>query len=443
MITIDWCGMSILTLRDAPHGDTAAPVAASVGATGPRRFPPALCALVALPALLLIIVAVATMPSFSSYHYQDLELYRTCATSLMQGGVPYRDFSLEYPPLALVPFTIAGIFVAPTAPLGSFARALLIENAVICTLIAVVVTALARCLGGRAATHALLLFAVLVGIGAPLFPWRYDLFPALLTAAALLALVTDRPAIAGAMIALGVGAKLYPLVLVPVFGAYYLAVNDRRAIARFAGSAMVVGAVSVLPFLIIAPHELLSFLRYHELRGLEIESVAAGVLLLLRLLGGPPVSDAQNFGAIHIASPLASPILTALPVLFLAVMTVVTVLAWRAFRSEVRRNGRVARATILRFAVAALLGFILTNKVFSPQYVAWLLPFLPLLPRRQAALGAVVIALTIVIFPFSFVGLMHFEAFAVVLLNARNALALALLGGLVLHQQSRRKSGAQ
>lgn len=397
-----------------------------------------LAGVVALPALLLIGIAVATLPSVSGYHSQDLELYRNSATNLVRGLLPYRDFAFEYPPLALLPFTLAGVFAKPSAELGSFALAFLVENAVITTLIALSVAQLARRVKERSALSAVLFFAVLTAIGAPLFPWRYDLFPTLLTAIALLAAISDRPAIAGAMIGLGACAKLYPLVLVPVFGAYYMSMNDRRSFARFGGSAFIAATAPLIPFLVLAPHELLSFIRYHELRGLELESVGAGMLLLTHLFGGPAIDTVQNFGAVHIQSPLAPPILAALPLLFLAAITLVTALAWRQFRAEFRLNRVVSHETLLRYLVAALLAFVVTNKVFSPQYVTWFLPFFPLLPLRHAALGAIAIALTIVIFPFHFLALVHLEALPVVLLNIRNALTIGLLVWLVMDREPMR-----
>ncbi len=336
-------------------------------------------AVVALPALLLISIAIATFPQVSGYHAQDLALYRDSGMRLLQGAVPYRDFPFEYPPLALVPFTFAAIFVKPSAQIGSFALVFLLENAAICSVIALIVALQARRSAERSALSAVLLLATLAAIGAPLFPWRYDLFPTMLTAAALLAAVSRRPATAGVMIGLGICAKLYPLVLVPIFGAYYLSMNERRAFARFGASAAIATTVPLIPFLMLAPHDLLSFVRYHELRGLEIESVGAGVLMFIHLFGGPVVAAGQSFGAIHVQSPLAAPILLALPVVFLASIALVTALAWTRFRAEIRMAGAISGDTLLRYAVAALLTFVVTNKVFSPQYVTWFLPFFPLL----------------------------------------------------------------
>src|SRR4029079_12404552 len=98
-------------------------------------------------------------------------------------------------------------------------------------------------------------------------------FPALLTVLALLCLLRQRPGWAGIWLGLGVAAKLYPAVLLLVFGAYSLAGKNRPALLRLALGSAGVLAATLLPFVLLTPGPLLSFLRYHELRGLQLESL--------------------------------------------------------------------------------------------------------------------------------------------------------------------------
>ena len=89
--------------------------------------------------------------------------------------------------------------------------------------------------------------------------------------------------------------------------------------------------------------------------------------------------------------------------------------------------------SIIRHSVvrSALLAFIVTNKVFSAQYIIWLLPFAPLLRPRQAGLAAAVFVLTLIIFPFDYADLLAMRVVPVLLLNLRNVLAVALLSWLL------------
>jgi hypothetical protein len=97
------------------------------------------------------------------------------------------------------------------------------------------------------------------------------------------------------------------------------------------------------------------------------------------------------------------------------------------FREEQAAGGRVTSESLVTYSVAALLAFIVTNKVFSPQYLIWLLPFAPLLRLRQASALLAICALTIVLFPFDYDHLLGMELLPVLLLNLRNLLVVGLL----------------
>jgi uncharacterized membrane protein len=258
-------------------------------------------------------------------------------------------------------------------------------------------------------------------------PWRYDLFPALLTALALLCLLRQRPGWAGIWLGLGIAAKLYPAALLLVFGAYYLASKNRPALLRLALGCAGALAATLLPFLLIAPGPLLSFLQYHELRGLQLESLPAGAIVLAHVLGMTSAQLAFNYGALHVDSPPAGAVLRWLPVVVVVIFGAVLAGCLARFREEQAAGGRVTSESLVAYSVAALLAFIVTNKVFSPQYVIWLLPFAPLLRLRQAGVLLAICAITIVLFPFNYDRLLSMELLPVLLLNLRNLLAVALL----------------
>jgi uncharacterized membrane protein len=385
--------------------------------------------LLAFQLIVLLTVALVTLPGIAQWHALDLSIYYQDSLQLLLGQLPYRDFVLEYPPLALLPFALPRLVTfGVRLDFIGYVWLFLIENAIFSTLIALVI---AQIRGLRAAGPALALYALLVAVTAPLLPWRYDLFPALLTALALLCVVRQRPGWAGIWLGLGVAAKLYPAVLLLVFGAYYLAGKNRPALLRLALGSAGALAATLLPFVLIAPGPLLSFLRYHELRGLQLESLPAGVIVLAHVLGITPARLEFNYGALHVASPLAGAVLSWLPVAFVVLFGVVLVSGMARFREEQAADGRVARESLVAYSVAALLAFIITNKVFSPQYVIWLLPFAPLLRLRQASALLAICALTIVLFPFNYDHLLDMELLPVLLLNLRNLLTAALLGWLL------------
>jgi hypothetical protein len=386
--------------------------------------------LLAFQLIALLTVVFVTLPGVAQWHALDLSIYYRDSLQLLLGRMPYRDFALEYPPLALLPFALPRLVTfGQQLDFVGYVWLFLIQNAIFSTLIALVV---AHIRGLRAAGPALALYALLVGVSAPLLPWRYDLFPALLTALALLSLVRQRPGWAGIWLGLGVAAKLYPAVLLLVFGAYYLAGKNRPALLRLALGSAGALAVTLLPFVLIAPAPLLSFLRYHELRGLQLESLPAGVIVLAHVLGLTTARLEFNYGALHVASPLAGAVLSWLPVVFVVLFGAVLISGLARFCEEQATGGRVTNDSLVAYAVAALLTFIITNKVFSPQYMIWLLPFAPLLRLRQASVLLAICALTIMLFPFNYDHLLHMKLLPVLLLNLRNLLTVVLLGWLLL-----------
>ena len=385
-------------------------------------------ALLAAQLIGLLAVLYVTLPVISQWHAMDLEIYYQDSLKVVGGQLPYRDFALEYPPLALLPFTLPRLatFGRPI-DFSGYVWLFLIQNAIFCTLIALAIARL------RTPHHReLALYALLVAVSAPLLPWRYDLFPALLTVLALLCLLRGQPAWAGIWLGLGVAAKIYPIILLPIFGAYYLVEKNRSALRRLALCSAGAVAATLLPFALIAPAPLLSFLRYHQLRGLQLESLPAGAIVLAHALGLTPARLEFNYGALHLVSPLAAAALNWLPVAFGAIFLVVLGCCLARFREEQAAQGHVTDESLIAYCVVALLAFIATNKVFSPQYIIWLLPFAPLLRPRQAGVMLAIFVLTITLFPFNYDALLAMQMLPVLLLNLRNLLVLGLLIWLLL-----------
>jgi hypothetical protein len=111
---------------------------------------------------------------------------------------------------------------------------------------------------------------------------------------------------------------------------------------------------------------------------------------------------------------------------FLVGLASVAVLAFARFRYERIAMAQPRDQTLIGYALVSLLVFMLTNKVLSPQFVIWLLPFVGLLPVPQYTLALAATALTIVIFPFNYDGLVRLETPIVLLLNLRNLLLAGL-----------------
>ena len=83
--------------------------------------------------------------------------------------------------------------------------------------------------------------------------------------------------------------------------------------------------------------------------------------------------------------------------------------------------------TVVTLATASVLVLLVTSKVFSIQYVVWIVPFAALLPRRQFWLAAAVGRADDADPPAAVRELVKQEALPILILNLRNGLLLVLL----------------
>lgn len=375
----------------------------------------------------LTVTSIATWLKRFELHEGDLHLYYKYSLNVLQGQMPYRDFPLEYPPLALLPMVLPQL-----ANLGfgfhGYIILFLLQNILITTLIALLLLRVTSYYQLRQRSSKVLrVYILLAVLSAPFLMWRFDLFPALLTLLALLFVILEQPAIAGVWLGLGITAKLYPVVLLPIFSAYYLASRKYRDLQWLLLGSIGATVVALLPFALIAKSEIFSFLRYHQQRGLQIESLWAGIVSLAHVFGLTKASVVINYGAFHLESPLANSIVKWLPLISILSFLGVIAFCLRSFRREYLMRGKITAESLVTYIVALLLTFIATSKVFSPQYLIWLLPFAPLIRPRQLGLIVGIFALTTLIFPGTYDRLVKMQALLVLVLNLRNLFVVVLL----------------
>ncbi|MEA3245613.1 MAG: glycosyltransferase family 87 protein [Gemmatimonadota bacterium] len=378
-------------------------------------------------------LAAAVFPLGGGYSSGDLSHYRDVARQLLHGAVPYRDFAFEYPPLALLPITIPGALAGSGIELASrYHLALLTFNAACVAVLGVCATRIAAATAPHVpARVAGARFAAIALAGVAVYPWRFDLFVALLAGVAVMLALEEKPAWSGIVLGAAIATKLYPAVLAPVIGAWHVAGGRRRSATRFAAATLASTAIAVLPLLAAAPHDFASFITYHLARGLQIESTAAGVVLLAHAAAGTAVEMVENYGAVHLAPPIGADAQPALAVLAVGGVALTTWMAFARFRAERLRAGAPAGRSLVAAALAAVVVVIVTNKVASPQYMAWLLPLAPLASSVAFRLSLAASALTVAVFPGLYVALLHVEPLPVLLLNARNLCLVALAGCLL------------
>lgn len=410
-------------------------------------------ALLSAVALAVLAAAVAlTWARADDASAWDVPLYESFGDGVVDGQVPYRDLRIEYPPGALPAFVLPALAshaFGPDGPsayepeLNDAARSYALWFAMLMTLllaVTLVATAVSlRVLGasvGKAAAALLTVGATPLLLG-ELALTRFDALPVALTAAATALLLARRPRWAALALGLAVATKLYPLLLLPLFAALAWKRYGRREAWLGVGLTAAVVAAVFLPFLALAPADTWFSVRAQTTRGLQVESLAGSVVLAVdRVAEGLGVSgiasvDEGGTGSVRSADVVGAAG-TALGTLALLASLLVVAAVWVGFG-----RGDGSPAAFVRAASAVIAAQLALGRVLSPQFVLWLVPFVPLVPGRRGrwALGLLVAATaaTHLWFPDLYRDYVNErEPLATAFLLGRNALLLALLAVLVL-----------
>jgi hypothetical protein len=366
---------------------------------------------------------------YADNHIIDTPVYQRYGDAIVDGHVPYKDFTVEYPPGALPVFVLPSLIASRGASRNAYDRAFGFLMA-ICGVAAVALVAVTlvrdRAGTARLAAGCALVALAPLALGSVLLT-RFDLWPAALLAAALAALVTGRDRLALGALGLGIAAKIYPLALLPIVVAYVWRQHGRRrALVGIGIAAAVVGAC-VLPFVALSPHGVWASSLRQTSRPLQIETLGSGILLALHQAAGLHIAMVSSHGSQNLAGRLPDALAIAQGVIEIAVIVAI----WIWFARGPAEPGRLFRA-----CAAAVCAFVVFGKVLSPQFLIWLVPLVALIRgRRGLAAGAMLVAcfvLTQIWFPYRYWDLaLHFDAVASWLVLVRDLGLVALLAVLV------------
>lgn len=273
---------------------------------------------------------------------------------LADGEVPYIDHPVEYPVLTGAQMWL-GAQLARTA-VGFFH-----------------ITALA----GAGAVLAMLMVLAWAQVPPERLMWvagaptlavyafmNWDPLPTLLLAVAIVAHLRGHDVVSGVAAGLGVAAKLFPGVVVPLVAAARLAQGRRRDAITQVVAAIVAWAAVNLPVLAVAPEHWRRFLDLNRERVADWDS--------LWFLGQHAGRVDLSIGTVNLVSGLV----------FVAGAVAIGVVGTR------QRDP----ADWWQLALPILCWFLLVNKVYSPQYSLWLLPLLALALPSPAPFWAFAVA---------------------------------------------------
>jgi hypothetical protein len=358
----------------------------------------------------------------------DTPVYQRYGNAIADGKVPYRDFELEYPPGALPVFALPGLAKpgkdqrVTTGFRRSFETIMWLCGAAAIAAMAVVLRALRR---SRVNVWAALCFAAVAPLllGSVLLS-RFDLWPAAIVAAALAALVSGRLRLGHVLLGLGVTAKFYPGVFVPLAVAFVWKQAGRREALICLGLVLGVVAAVFAPFVILSPGGVWQSVSVQLRRPLQVESLGSALLLVGHHVFGLDVTGDTSHGSQNLAGTAADRLAVAMTVLQAGVL----IWIWTAFA-----RGQGGAEALVRSAAAALGAFIAFGKVLSPQFLIWLIPVVPLVAGRRGLRASLLLGSALVLtqiwFPFRYFRLsLHFELGLSWVLLARDLTLVALVG---------------
>ena len=310
-------------------------------------------------------------------------------------GLPYRDYSLGYPPLSLVIFAIPGLFTNDlyTYSVIFYAITTLFFIATLWIMIKI-------CrLCGYDPKFICIIFIVICAVYYPQAIRKFDLQTAFFMILAIWLFLENKVYSAYLFLVIGAMIKIFPIFVLPVFLIFSL--KDREKLKKMLISTVaLIAAVALLIILatrFIPFSDLLNFVQYSTNRNFQQESLIGTISLLISDLGGAQSTLILHDYTYDVQSPLCDALRPVWNYVLLAAMGLIyLILAHLEFRRPNQDYTYNERLLVSSFVVMCV--FILTYFVFSTQFILWfytLIPFLVILDvknRKRLALLIILVA---------------------------------------------------
>lgn len=207
----------------------------------------------------------------------------------------------------------------------------------------VTVVATALTFKGNPWRTAMIVFAPTMILGATI---NWDLIPVALVSLALLAWSRDRHSLTGIFMGLAISAKFYPVILLIGFVILALRTRAWRSTVHMLASAFVTFIAINIPFAVANFEGWFHFYRFNAERSIDFGSIWYAI----NQYGLPTIPESiLNYGASG---------------LFAVLLIAIAIFVYKVQSAP----------TIYQVLFLVLAAFVITNKVYSPQYVLWLVP---------------------------------------------------------------------
>ncbi len=352
------------------------------------------------------------------------------ANAIFDGTAPFTpqgDLRWEYPPLAYLLLLPPRIFTTdPTIYMALYTVEVLV-------FLIIGLRILMKMISRTGASPVLIVGTYLLSVlllGHFIYD-RFDIIVAVIALAAVYMFVTNRYFAASVLVVLGMFMKIYPALFLLVFFVFLFNRRQYRDIAVQAVFCLVLCAVLMAPFLIMAPDNAWNFVSYHGDRGLQVESTAASIIMLFGTFGFGGFHVISSFGSWNLGGSVADSLAS---VTFAAMVVAILVsLAFYFLRDRICPENEREMWLMLGCA-AVLTSFVILNKVFSAQYVIWLITaYLPLAMYLRSGksyclcIAALVMVYLTMVMVKLYDDLVYNHPDGIVVLFIRNVLVLSML----------------
>ena len=382
-----------------------------------------------------------------------VESYLKMAGDWLDGYTPYAAFKVEYPPGALLLFVLPRIFTEVPTLYGYFFAGVMILADLGILMFFWRIPTLVRGVEDKTdlvrryeTTLLCLTYIVFTAVFGRLLFQTYDLIMGLLLVASINFALRKKTVLVDLLLAIGIWLNLTTLVWIPLLWWYgFLSREEALSSKRFLKISkfmrcllprvtVLAGGLGVLflPFFILSGRSLGYIVQFHLERGTQLESTAAGILMMGAKIFGFGLSTEFTDRAIHLSGELGSQGAAVSGILSIIVFVIATIYLARMVQGQ--SDGPARSIWLIKGLLATILALLATSKAFLPQYLLWVCPLAALLAHsHQPRLSRVgwhlfsVNLISVVVFFFFYPDLIEMHFLPGLLVLIRNGYVVGLM----------------
>lgn len=315
--------------------------------------------LIALSIITKFAVVFSTTEIFRSFiDIFDIAVYFQYAMQVMEGQIPYADFSLEYPQLSLIIILVPLIFTLLTHDAGTYVVVHQVFMSVFDVLTVLLVYLIALKVSDQKRAFISGVLCATAFSSAYFVLTKYDAFPMFLLMLSLFLFIYRKETPGYLASAAGFLAKWFPALAIPYYMVHeHMSGRDVRAICRRLVTPAVLVLVVTLPFAVLDSSGFLATYTEHAGRTALAHSFCYYADFIL-----------ENLFGLSLFTQVSLFLTAAVELLLIG------------YYYSMKNTSAEYLCAFLFFSTFA---FIIFNKVFSPQYLLWITPFLAIFLARS------------------------------------------------------------